>query len=231
MSAYSAKFFENRDKLEAADTILAPIASLLKPATVVDLGTATGTWLASAKRMGAQTVRGIDGPWVPPAKRLIAPEEFVEADLEKPLPDLGRFDLAICTEVLEHISAPASVHAVEWLCRSAPVVLFSAAIPLQGGKHHINEAWQSHWAGLFKRWGFDTYDVIRPLIWADGRIPWWYRQNILVMANEAAGKQFGAPADVSFLDRVHPELFVSKVTRLQSRTLKGRVRSFFGIRS
>jgi hypothetical protein len=213
--------------------MIAPILALLKPRSVVDLGTATGSWLAAAKSFGVETVHGIDGPWVPSEQRHISDSEFTPADFESSLPDLGLFDLAISTEVLEHITSHASERAVQWLCNSAPAVLFSAAIPHQGGTHHINEAWPSHWAGLFKRFGFEAYDIIRPIIWADDGLPYWYRQNLLLMASPETGDKLGlTPSDPAFLDRVHPALYVDKVAdiaKLRARSIKGRVRSILGM--
>jgi hypothetical protein len=110
---------------------------------------------------------------------------------------------------------------VKWLCDHAPVVLFSAAIPLQGGDHHVNEAWQSHWAECFALHGFEVYDVIRPQIWDNDRIPFWYRQNLLLMAEATLGRELGfVPASPRFLDFVHPQLFAAAASRVQQ--LEGR---------
>lgn len=226
---YNEEFFADRAaEVQLAKIIVSPLVESLKPSSVVDLGTAAGSWLAAVKQLGVQHVRGIDGPWVPEDQRHIANDEFVPADLEKEIPEIGRFDLAICTEVLEHISKLASVRAVEWLCRAAPVVLFSAAVPLQGGTSHINEAWQSHWSRLFKSQGFETYDVIRPAIWNDKRLPYWYRQNLLLMARGDVGRALGmTPSDGRMLDSIHPDLYLhraERMNRLDDRSLNGRVR-------
>lgn len=231
-SPYSREFFENRNKkIDAAETILNIVLPILKPRSLLDLGTAVGTWPHTAKRLGVKTVLGIDGPWVPQDQRLIDSNEFITVDLEGNLPDLGiRYDMAVCTEVLEHISGPASDRAIAWLCRQAPAVLFSAAIPMQGGVNHINEAWQSHWAQLFAAQGFKAYDILRPKIWRDHRIPYWYRQNIILMADEALGRSLDlSPTDPRFLDLVHPELYTSKSKRLIRRdagTFRGRFNAF-----
>lgn len=228
MVVYSDQFFEERAReIHVAEHILRIVVPLVRPRSLVDLGTAVGTWPSAAKNLGIDDVFGLDGPWVPTKQLLIEPNEFRPVDFEKSLPDLGRrFDLAVCTEVLEHISRPASERAVEWLCRHAPVILFSAAIPLQGGTNHINEAWQSHWAERFARFGFRTYDVVRPQIWAEANIPIWYRQNILLMADEAHGSDLGlVPASSQFLDFVHPEAYEHKLARLRrldARSIAGR---------
>ena len=158
MAPYKASFYaDSAAEIEAASIVIKPIVARFKPSRIVDLGTGAGSWLAAARRHGVQTVHGLDGDWGA-GHRVIDAEEFTAIDLEQGLPDLGRFDMAISTEVLEHITVPASERAVAWLCQAAPIVLFSAAIPGQGGHRHINEAWQSHWAKLFGRHGFKAYE-------------------------------------------------------------------------
>jgi glycosyltransferase involved in cell wall biosynthesis len=69
---------------------------------------------------------------------------------------------------------------VEDLTRLAPVVLFLAAIPGQGGTDHINEQWQSDWATIFARYDFVSCDALRPLIWDNADIARWYRQKVRI---------------------------------------------------
>ena len=70
------------------------------------------------------------------------------------------------------------------MCKLSDVVLFSAAIPGQGGTHHLNERWPSYWANLFGSAGYDVLDVVRANIWDDARVEWWYRQNLLVFGTK-----------------------------------------------
>lgn len=234
MAQYDTKFFELRSQeTPVADAILNTILPTLQPKSVVDLGTAVGTWLASAKKFGATKVVGIDGPWVPADQLLIEPSEFVRADLEGDLPELGTtFDLAISTEVLEHISDPAGDRAVAWMTRQAPAILFSAAIPGQDGQSHINERWLSSWAARFEARGFKIYDAIRPKIWGNPVVPFWYKQNLLFIAKEEVGNRLGlSPIPAANVDLIHPELFghkTSRIAHLESKTLRNRMRRIFG---
>jgi hypothetical protein len=70
-----------------------------------------------------------------------------------------------------------------------PVVLFSAAIPYQGGTHHVNEQWPEYWAGNFEAKG----SSLRPItsvgqricesfgrIWKVGNSPWRTADRLLV---------------------------------------------------
>jgi hypothetical protein len=66
----------------------------------------------------------------------------------------------------------------------APAVLYSAAIPRQGGENHINEQWQSWWVERFRNHGYAAIDCVRNRIWNDHEVEWWYVQNILLMVRE-----------------------------------------------
>ena len=96
-------------------------------------------------RHGVQSILGLDGGWVSRDLLKIPASCFKEFDLSKPYADSKRFDLAICLEVAEHLPVNAADAIVESLTRLAPVVLFSAAIPHQGGVNHINEQWLDYW--------------------------------------------------------------------------------------
>ena len=102
------------------------------------------------------------------------------ADLNRPLPVTGRFDLAMCLEVVEHLPPDAGDAVVASLCALADTVLFSAAVPGQGGTGHLNEQWPEHWCERFLRHGFIHVDCVRPAVWTDERVSWWYRQNTLL---------------------------------------------------
>jgi hypothetical protein len=96
--------------------------------------------------------------------------------------------LAVSLEVGEHLPAASANVFIESLCRAAPVVLFSAAIPGQGGTHHINEQWPEYWRQLFAKQNFRMFDPFRPLLWHDERIVFYYRQNMFLFVHADAAK-------------------------------------------
>ncbi len=114
----------------------------------------------------------------------------------------------------EHLPESRAANFVSELTTLAPVVLFSAAIPCQGGLNHVNERWPDYWAALFAARGFVAADVIRWQVWNDSHVTWWYKQNSLLFVREdvvAANAKLRAAMDkapASPLSVVHPEQFL-----------------------
>ena len=69
---------------------------------------------------------------------MIDADEFRAADLSQPI-DLGRrFDVVQSLEVAEHLPSSRASEFIGTLTSHDPLVMFSAAVPGQGGEHHIN---------------------------------------------------------------------------------------------
>jgi SAM-dependent methyltransferase len=159
-----------------------PVAlSALDVDSVLDVGCAGGGWLSEWKQAGIADVFGVDGAYVETADLAIESERFMSADLARQF-ELGRtFDLVQSLEVAEHIDEAASDVFVSNLVRhAARFILFSAAVPGQGGEHHVNEQPYDFWRKRFAESGFSAYDFVRPRIAADNRISFWYRYNIIL---------------------------------------------------
>jgi hypothetical protein len=179
---------------------------------MVDFGCGTGTWLTCARRLGVVDVLGYESSRRA-ADHFDAPDLPIEfVDLERPVEPGRRFDLAISLEVAEHLSPSRSETFVADLCRASDRVLFSAAIPGQGGLDHVNEQWQSYWAALFAGHGYYPLDLVRPQIWNDKAIPVWYRQNVLLYllsdqyANFIATAKHEVLAGLQHVDLIHPDV-------------------------
>jgi len=183
---YSDAFFnwQQDGALRYARLVVPIVLRLFKTESVIDIGCGRGAWLRAFEERGVRTIRGIDGDYVDRSKLLIAEECFSNADLSKPFEVPGRYDLAVCLEVAEHLPHEMAGNLVENLVKAAPAVLFSAALPGQGGTHHINEQMPAYWRRLFKRHGYVLLDPIRPEILTDRRIESFYRQNTVVYACE-----------------------------------------------
>ncbi|MEM3896848.1 MAG: hypothetical protein QW763_06255, partial [Archaeoglobaceae archaeon] len=97
-----------------------------------------------------------------------------------------------------------------------PVVLFSAAIPFQGGVRHINEQWPEYWVKLFEKKSFVPIDYLRWQIWNIQDIEVWYRQNVLLFVNKSYINKNKIFLELferygKVLSVVHPELYLMKV--------------------
>ena len=216
-SLYPAGFYQNRraHTAHAARRILGALPAALPRASVADIGCGTGTWLAAALQLGARTAFGIEGDWVTPAMLDDPAIAFAPQDLEQRF-TAPRVDLAISLEVGEHLSPGRAETFVADLVALAPAILFSAAIPGQGGVGHLNEQWQSWWAERFAANGYTAHDVIRPAIWTDEAIPAWYRQNVVLYLDGATRTKLGlTPLGPTLLDKVHPSFWARANRELQ----------------
>lgn len=164
----------------SAEVIVPLVTNLLRPASVVDVGCGDGTWLAVFLKLGAPEILGIDGDHVGPDLLQIPPGSFRAIDLTRSFNLDRTFDLAVSLEVAEHLPAECARAFVESLTRLAPAVLFSAAIPFQGGNHHVNEQWPDQWAAIFRGHGYLPVDCIRRRVWQNDDVEWWYAQNTLL---------------------------------------------------
>ncbi len=211
-AGYDAEFYTDiaAGSRRSAGAILPIVTSWLRPTSMIDVGCGVGTWLAAAAAPGLALV-GIDGDHVPRHLLRIAGEHFRCHDLRSALPSPEqRFDLAISMEVAEHLDEARATSFVADLCALSDVVLFSAAIPGQGGQDHINEQWPSWWAQRFSANGYRAIDIVRPAVWDDDGVEFWYRQNTLLYVSEsrqdllAAVASSGCTIGGGPLDVVHP---------------------------
>ncbi len=179
---YSKEFFKDRNlgALKSAEIIVPIVIDLIHPKSVVDVGCALGEFLYFFKKYGIEDILGIDGEWVDKKSILISKDEFLTHNLKNPLKIDRKFDLALCLEVAEHLPESFSNILIENLTNLSFIILFSAAIPFQGGTHHINEQWQAYWADIFKRRNYLPVDCIRKRVWNKKEVAIHYGQNIIL---------------------------------------------------
>jgi hypothetical protein len=186
LETYSPEFYEgrkNRSRISAA-AVVPLVMDWVAPASVIDLGCGTGEWLAVFKEAGVQEIRGVDGNWVPQDELAIPQHAFTARDLTTGYTGNRRYDLAMSLEAAEHLPTESSQSFVQSLTDLGPVVLFSAAVPDQAGTNHANCQWPEYWADLFAKRGYVVIDALRPRIWEDSRVAWWYRQNMMIYVHE-----------------------------------------------
>jgi len=184
MPIYDSSFYSLEgpgNSLSSAKVVVPLVNSMLQPESVVDVGCGSGVWLSVFRDYGVKRVLGIEGSHVD-ANWLRIPKDHIRfIDLCRSFELQETFDLALCLEVAEHLPAKSAPDLIQSLVRLAPVILFSAAVPLQGGLYHINEQWPTYWRQLFQEHHFQMLDLIRKEIWKDPRVKSWYRQNMFLL--------------------------------------------------
>ncbi|MES0883009.1 class I SAM-dependent methyltransferase [Roseibium sp. SCP14] len=226
MTSYDSKFYDRigEGSVTSAEAVIPVILEFVEPESVVDLGCGTGAWLRTLQRLGScKEILGIESGQVDPTQLLIPVENTCSVDVSKPF-DVGRrFDVAMTLEVAEHLPPEAAKTFVENLTRLSDVVIFSAAIPGQKGRNHVNMQYPSYWQKLFNEFGYELADVLRSKIWSNEEVKFWYRQNILFFCNRSGLDKFpklsSAAATHSNLaiDIVHPEMLKKVIDENKER--------------
>ena len=184
---YNEKFYNNQSdsSYKSAKIILPILFNHYKPNSIIDVGCGIGTWLKAAKELGINKFVGIDGNEIEEDFLLVS-RKYIKIDNLETHKNINneKYDLAISVEVAEHLHNNCSVHFVETLTSYSDVVLFSAAIPYQGGEHHINCNPPQFWVDIFKKYGYDCYDFRNDLMNMWEKVCPWYSQNILLFAKE-----------------------------------------------
>jgi len=202
---YNAEFYNAQEHLSrsSAQVVVPLLYDQFRPERVLDVGCGRGWWGREFINYGDCAVIGIDGGYVPDP---VIP--FVAHDLRTPLPEAFHrsADLTVCVEVAEHLDAVHASRFVADLCATAPVVVFSAAVPGQGGHGHVNEQWPTYWQTKFAIHGYRLAAPFRWQLWTDTRVGWWYRQNLMVAVADTvdASSLFTGP-DCHPYAVVHPE--------------------------
>ena len=199
----------------AAEHILPSIFNIIKPSKVIDIGCGTGSWLKVAKKLGANRVLGIDGVQVSKALLEIEVNEFQKHNLTSPFVSNEKFDLAICLEVAEHLPESAADTLVDTLADVSNILLFSAALPGQGGQNHINEQWPEYWQHKFATKGLYPLDIIRVKHWLNDEVDWWYKQNMVLYTTRNLAEKFNVVPNRKIQTYIHPDLFNLKTKHLR----------------
>ena len=188
---YSTDFYDYIDAgsrasaREVAQLLLGEISI----ASLLDIGAGHGAWAAEWLAAGVKDVLAVDGDYVKREQLAIPSEHFRPHDLATPL-DLGRkFDLVQTLEVAEHLAADKADLFVDNLIRNGDVILFSAAVPHQGGEHHVNEQPPEYWRQRFANRGYAVFDFVRPALDGKSHVKPWYRFNSYIYANADGQKR------------------------------------------
>jgi SAM-dependent methyltransferase len=165
----------------SAKAIAEYIVSKERPTSCIDIGCGSGEVLESLSALGVSCL-GYDNSSA--ALELCAGKglNVLKLDLEDaPIPDKIA-DVAISTEVAEHIPEAFADAYVAFLVGTAPVVYMTAATPGQGGTDHVNEQPNEYWIKKFSEHRFiydaDTSEVRR--IWRAAGVDRYRAHNLLI---------------------------------------------------
>ena len=203
----------------SAGVVVPLILDYVKPVSVVDVGCGIGAWLAEFCKHNVNDILGLDGAWVDARLLTIPREHFQVVDLAQAITVPRRFDLAVSLETAEHLPPDSATAFVDSLTRLSSVIVFSAAIPFQGGHHHVNEQWPEYWAKLFDERGYTFVDCLRPRVWNNPAVEWWYAQNLFFVVERARLTEFPALHSASSQTRleqlaiVHPRAYLANAAR------------------
>lgn len=213
-SDYNKDFYEaEKSSSEISSKKIIPILmEMFNPKSVVDVGCGTGAFLSEFRKNGLSNTLGIDGPWLDRTLLQIDNNDLLIQNLSEEIKIDKKFDLVISLEVAEHIEQKFAESFVRSLTRLGSVVLFSAAIPFQGGTHHVNEQWPDYWAKLFSNLGYVPVDCIRRKLWNED-IDLIYAQNSIIYIDRKVLHQYQSILDQDPfwgsmpLRLVHPRLY------------------------
>ena len=188
---YSSEFYDYIDtgSRNSAHVVSKLLLGEMKIASLLDVGSGHGAGAPEWSAAGVKNVLAVDGAYVQPDQLVIPARCFKPHDLSTPLNLKRRFDLVQSLEVAEHISPEHANIFVDNLTRHGDVILFSAAVPNQGGEHHVNEQPPEYWRKLFATRGYRAFDWLRPRLADKRHVKPWYRFNSLIYANAAGRKR------------------------------------------
>ena len=187
--------YQREGAIRSARTLLPPLIRVLGVKSVLDVGCGAAAWLAAYRDLGVTDCIGVDGEYVDRSLLLIDKDRFHPRDITRPFDFARQFDLVQCLEVAEHVPTAMSDTLVDNIVRHGRRVLFSAAVPGQGGEDHINEQSYEFWRDRFAARSYHLYDFVRPAVVDNEAIEPWYRYNVLLFVHDSAAKAL--PAEVA----------------------------------
>lgn len=219
-ATYNKDFYSDitESSIQSARQILGILYSVYQPKSVIDVGCGRGAWLLVAELLGSQKLVGVDGTWMKKENLLSNKIDFQAVDLERLARVGGKYDLCISLEVAEHFSESRARPFVDMLCDISDVILFSGAVPHQGGTHHVNEQWQSYWANMFRDNDYVAFDVFRGPLWENDKVAWWFRQNAFLYVRSGCHTiDVGRLKELekAIVNVVHPRNYESKIKSLK----------------
>lgn len=192
IEAYSRSFYNKvASRADVASQISADIIStLFNVKSLADIGCGSGIWTRNfcLKLKEIETIYALDlelpeRVYLDDASMIKCQVHHIAQNLDSnPLLPFHEVDLTICLEVLEHLESETAIELMIEFGKKTKYLLFSAAIPGQGGTHHINERPYEYWYSQLRENGFIPFDVVRPKLKGQD-VPSYYKYNIIFWIN------------------------------------------------
>lgn len=159
-----------------------------KAQTYIDVGAGAGAFAAQVGRIGKTAVACEYSPH----GRKYAAKAGVDIhafDLTQSEPtDIpGRFDVAYCFEIAEHLPPEIGMALVRFLISKGRTIVFTAAQPGQEGTGHINEQPREYWIERFEGAGA-KYDAAATAklskAFGEAGVSHWFHDNVSVFTTD-----------------------------------------------
>jgi len=158
------KSIENEEQPQAAK-LAEFIQKTYNPSVFLDFGASSGLYVREIKHR-MPTIESVGYEFSEDAVKNALCSDIILADLTNPLDRVKKDNtVGICLEVLEHISEDDWRPVLQNISDLCDVILFSAAVPGQGGTGHINCRWKIDWIRRFNKLGWVVdLDATRSII-------------------------------------------------------------------
>jgi SAM-dependent methyltransferase len=188
---YSQRYYQTLVEPYARKSVLHMAASIIgtfHPQSVIDIGCGSGALLVALRKAGIHDLIGLDastaGLEIAAARGLDTRLFDVTSDIWN---ENRQFDLAVSMETAEHLPKKSADRYIALLCSLAPIIVFTAAPPGQGGIGHRNEQPQSYWKDRFAAHGFQSMEKVVAdwqQVWKTAGVADFYTKNLIIFQKD-----------------------------------------------
>lgn len=187
---YGTDFFKNHHddkRINENLQITTLIYNKFKPNSVVDFGCGIGSYLYFFSKFGISKLKGFEGSKKAIELAIINKGYIERCDISKKIDLNEKYDICICFEVAEHLNEDCVETFLDNLCSSSDTILFTAAPPNQGGRHHVNLKPIQYWTQKFKERHYNyqtslTDEFKKDLDNKVDTMP-WMKNNLMIFQN------------------------------------------------
>ncbi|HEX3803725.1 MAG TPA: methyltransferase domain-containing protein [Solirubrobacteraceae bacterium] len=179
-------FFFGRSIADAPGVVKVVEEVFPEAQTFLDVGAGSGGFAAEVKRTGRRITAceyNKVGRWFTGLQGVVS--HPFDLNASSPAPDVtGKFDIVYSFEVGEHLPPELGRRMVAFIAEHAHQVVFTAAIPGQGGMGHVNEQPPEYWVELFTDAGMQFDEALTSQVrerFHQERLAPWFEKNAIVL--------------------------------------------------